>query len=55
MDLDELDLDEQVRDILPFLRMLDLARALVFDPQLLILDEITGGAAAGHPTASSRS
>jgi ribose transport system ATP-binding protein len=42
MDLDGLDLDEQVRDIpLPFLRMLDLARALVFDPQLLVLDEIT--------------
>src|SRR5262245_34239870 len=31
MDLDGLDLDEQVRDIpLPFLRMLDLARALAF-------------------------
>ena len=42
MDLDGLDLDEQVRDIpLPFLLMLDLARALAFDPQLLILDEIT--------------
>src|SRR5215216_7448746 len=35
MDLDGLDLDEQVKDLpLPFLRMLDLARALVFDPQL---------------------
>ncbi len=42
MDLDGLDLDEQVRDVpLPFLRMLDLARALAFDPQLLLLDEIT--------------
>ena len=36
MDLDGLDLGEQVRDVpLPFLRMLDLARALSFDPQLL--------------------
>ena len=42
MGLDGLDLDEQVRDLpLPFLRMLDLARALAFDPQLLVLDEIT--------------
>ena len=42
MDLDGLDLTEQVRDIpLPFLRMLDLARALAFDPELLLLDEIT--------------
>jgi ribose transport system ATP-binding protein len=52
MDLDGLDLDEQVRDIpLPFLRMLDLARALTFDPQLLILDEIT---AALPPDLSER-
>ena len=52
MDLDGLDLDEQVRDIpLPFLRMLDLARALAFDPQLLILDEIT---AALPPDLSER-
>jgi ribose transport system ATP-binding protein len=52
MDLDGLDLDEQVRDIpLPFLRMLDLARALVFDPQLLVLDEIT---AALPPDLSER-
>src|ERR687897_1249739 len=52
MDLDGLDLDEQVRDVpLPFLRMLDLARALVFDPQLLILDEIT---AALPPDLSER-
>jgi ribose transport system ATP-binding protein len=52
MDLDGLDLDEQVRDLpLPFLRMLDLARALVFDPQLLILDEIT---AALPPDLSER-
>src|SRR5215218_5772779 len=46
------DLDEQVRDIpLPFLRMLDLARALAFDPQLLLLDEIT---AALPPDLSER-
>src|SRR5215208_3606304 len=52
MDLDGLDLDEQVRDLpLPFLRMLDLARALVFDPQLLMLDEIT---AALPPDLSER-
>jgi ribose transport system ATP-binding protein len=52
MDLDGLDLDEQVRDIpLPFLRMLDLARALAFDPQLLLLDEIT---AALPPDLSER-
>src|SRR4029450_11119413 len=52
MDLDGLDLGEQVRDIpLPFLRMLDLARALVFDPQLLMLDEIT---AALPPDLSER-
>jgi ribose transport system ATP-binding protein len=52
MDLEGLDLDEQVRDIpLPFLRMLDLARALAFDPQLLVLDEIT---AALPPDLSER-
>ena len=52
MDLDGLDLDEQVRDIpLPFLRMLDLARALAFDPQVLLLDEIT---AALPPDLSER-
>jgi ribose transport system ATP-binding protein len=52
MDLDGLDLGEQVRDIpLPFLRMLDLARALAFDPQLLLLDEIT---AALPPDLSER-
>ena len=52
MDLDGLDLDEQVRDIpLPFLRMLDLARALAFNPQLLLLDEIT---AALPPDLSER-
>ena len=52
MDLDGLDLDEQVRDLpLPFLRMLDLARALAFDPQLLVLDEIT---AALPPDLSER-
>ena len=42
MDLSGLDLDELVRDVpLPFLRMLDLARAMSLDPQLLLLDEIT--------------
>lgn len=52
MDLDGLDLDEQVRDIpLPFLRMLDLARALAFEPQVLLLDEIT---AALPPDLSER-
>ncbi len=52
MDLDGLDLGEQVRDVpLPFLRMLDLARALSFDPQLLLLDEIT---AALPPDLSER-
>lgn len=52
MDLDGLDFDEQVRDVpLPFLRMLDLARALTFDPQLLLLDEIT---AALPPDLSER-
>ena len=52
MGLDGLDLDEQVADIpLPFLRMLDLARALARDPQLLLLDEIT---AALPPDLSDR-
>ena len=38
----EIDLTEQALDVpLPLLRMLDLARALARDPQLLILDEIT--------------
>lgn len=37
-----LDLDERVLDVpLPFLRMIDLARALAHRPRLLILDEIT--------------
>ena len=42
-DLDlEIDLTEQALDVpLPLLRMIDLARALAHDPQLLILDEIT--------------
>jgi ribose transport system ATP-binding protein len=41
MDLD-VDFSEQAGDVpLPMLRMLDLARALVRDPQLLLLDEIT--------------
>ncbi|MEA5054812.1 MAG: sugar ABC transporter ATP-binding protein [Propionicimonas sp.] len=42
LDLGGLDLDEYVKDIpLPFLRMLDLARALSYAPKLLVLDEIT--------------
>jgi ribose transport system ATP-binding protein len=42
MDLGHLDLEELATDVpLPLLRMLDLARALARDPQLLILDEIT--------------
>ena len=41
LDLD-IDFDEQADDVpLPLLRMIDLARALARDPQLLILDEIT--------------
>jgi ribose transport system ATP-binding protein len=41
LDLD-IDFSEQALDLpLPMLRMLDLARALARDPQLLILDEIT--------------
>ena len=41
LDLD-IDFDEQAVDVpLPLLRMIDLARALARDPQLLILDEIT--------------
>ena len=52
MDLGGLDFNEQVRDLpLPFLRMLDLARAMAFDPQLLLLDEIT---AALPPDLSDR-
>jgi ribose transport system ATP-binding protein len=38
----EVDLTELVSDLpLPTLRMLDLARALSYDPELLLLDEIT--------------
>jgi len=41
LDLD-LDFGELVRDVpLPLLRMIDLARALAREPQLLLLDEIT--------------
>ncbi|MCU1637918.1 MAG: sugar transporter ATP-binding protein [Microbacteriaceae bacterium] len=42
MGLAGLDLNELVRDVsLPFLRMIDLARALAHRPRLLVLDEIT--------------
>ncbi|MEA3503529.1 MAG: sugar ABC transporter ATP-binding protein [Actinomycetota bacterium] len=42
MNLDDLDFELQVRDVpLAVLRLLDLARALARDPQLLMLDEIT--------------
>ena len=42
MDLTAVDLRELVSDLpLPTLRMLDLARALAREPQLLLLDEIT--------------
>jgi ribose transport system ATP-binding protein len=42
MDLAAIDFGEIVGDLdLPMLRMLDLARALARDPQLLLLDEIT--------------
>lgn len=52
MDIEGLDLDEMVRDIpLPFLRMIDLARALSHSPRLLVLDEIT---AALPPDLSER-
>lgn len=40
--LSGVDLDAQARDLpLPVLRLLDLARALAYEPQLLVLDEIT--------------
>ncbi len=42
MNLGHIDLELQVRDVqLAVLRLLDLARALAHDPQLLMLDEIT--------------
>jgi ribose transport system ATP-binding protein len=42
MDLEGIDFDELVSDLpLPTLRMLDLARALAREPELLLLDEIT--------------
>ncbi|MGI8826544.1 MAG: sugar ABC transporter ATP-binding protein [Chloroflexota bacterium] len=42
MDLGDIDFGEMVSDLpLPMLRMLDLARALAREPQLLMLDEIT--------------
>lgn len=52
MGLTGFDLDELVSDIpLPFLRMIDLARALAQSPRLLVLDEIT---AALPPDLSER-
>jgi ribose transport system ATP-binding protein len=42
MELGDVDLGELVADLpLPLVRLLDLARALARDPQLLLLDEIT--------------
>ena len=42
MDLGDIDYDLMVKDLpLPVLRLLDLARALAHDPQLILLDEIT--------------
>jgi ribose transport system ATP-binding protein len=42
MELGDVDLGELVADLpLPIVRLLDLARALARDPQLLLLDEIT--------------
>ena len=42
LEIGGIDLDERVADIpLPFLRMIDLARALAHRPRLLVLDEIT--------------
>jgi len=42
MGVGDLDVDATVKEVpLPMLRVLDLARALVHDPHLLVLDEIT--------------
>ncbi|WP_019819505.1 sugar ABC transporter ATP-binding protein [Saccharomonospora saliphila] len=47
----ELSLAERTRDVpLPFLRMLDLARALTHRPRLLVLDEITAALPADLAT-----
>ena len=49
MDLAGVDFDATVKDLpLPLLRMLDLARALAHDPQLLMLDEITAALPGDH-------
>jgi ribose transport system ATP-binding protein len=51
MQLDSIDLDLQVRDVpLAMLRLLDLARALAKDPQLLMLDEITAALTTDQTT-----
>lgn len=51
MGIEGLSLAERVRDVpLPFLRMLDLARALTHRPRLLVLDEITAALPADLAT-----
>ena len=49
MELGHLDFDSLVNELpLPALRLLDLARALAHNPQLLMLDEITAALPADH-------
>ena len=58
MGLGRLDFDAQIRELpLEVLRLIDLARALAHDPQLLLLDEITAALPsdqAGHVFAIMR-